>query len=193
MLHCGERPKPVNASPNMLIHSRRAFKRVFKAGLLWSGLILITFLIANPVILVDPASRFSSSIAYSMNYSQNDDAVKRAAYPFWQPLSWLAISITRQPTSLEPFFIQPGNYWLAIDELILPLALLGGWRLRRKHPLFALWLLTGLVFLLAWNTKWPQYILALMPPFCLSAALGLEWIASALWKLRRHQPQAPQE
>ena len=35
-----------------------------------------------------------------------------------------------------------------------------------------LWLAVGLLFLLLWNTKWPQYILILSAPLCLAAAEG---------------------
>ena len=151
--------------------------RTVRWAALWGGLTLVCFLAADPVVLADPFGHFLGSIQYSVDYSQHDYSVRQKAYPFWQPLKWLALSITRQSTTLEPFFLRPGNFWIALDELFLPLAALGAWRLARKHRTYAIWLAVGLVFLLLWNTKWPQYTLAIMPPYCLSAALGLEEIA----------------
>lgn len=160
-----------------------ALNKIIRSVLLWAGLLMISFFAANPAILADPAARFSRSVAYSVHYAQSNDEVSRAGYPFWQPLSWLSISIPRQPTRIDPFFIRPGNFWLAVDEIMLPLALVGVWRLRQKYPVFAIWLVLGLVFLLVWNTKWPQYILAILPPFCLSAALGAQWLGAWVWKI----------
>jgi 4-amino-4-deoxy-L-arabinose transferase-like glycosyltransferase len=158
------------------LQNRRS-ARIVQAGALWAGLVLVSFLLSNPVSLADPAGQLRRSFSYNISYSQSNDEVSRAGYPFWQPLSWLSVSMPRQPRRIDPFFIQPGNFWLAIDEILFPLALLGAWRLRQKYPVFAIWLIFGLLFLLAWKTKWPQYILAVLAPFCLSAALGAQWIA----------------
>ena len=169
---------------DMLLLGRLRLGRTIRWMALWSTLVLVCFLAADPVVLSDPAGHFVGSIRYSVNYSQNDYSVRNKAYPFWQPLEWLALSITRQSTALNPFFLRPGNFWIALDEIFLPLAALGAWRLSQKNRTFAIWLAVGLAFLLIWNTKWPQYTLAIMPPYCLSAALGLEQIAAWLSKRR---------
>jgi arabinogalactan oligomer/maltooligosaccharide transport system permease protein len=41
-----------------------------------------------------------------------------------------------------------------------------------------MWLAIGLVFLLLWPTKWPQYVLILLFPLCISAAEGFK---AAVW------------
>jgi hypothetical protein len=61
---------------------------------------------------------------------------------------------------------------LNVDALISVLALLGAPGLFRKQPIFFCWLATGLVFLLAWTTKWPQYTLIVLAPYSMAAAEG---------------------
>jgi hypothetical protein len=43
-----------------------------------------------------------------------------------------------------------------------------------------LWLALGLAMLLVWTTKWPQYVLILTAPLCLSAAGLIEILFKAL-------------
>lgn len=162
---------------DLLISARSSLRRLLKPGALMAAAALIAFLIANPAAMADPDGHLSRSVAYSLAY-QNDYAVRSAGYPFWQPLSWLTVSIPRQPAELKAFFTRPGDFWLALDEIILPLGLISFASLLKRQRVFAIWLAAGLAFLLTWNTKWPQYILAILPPLCLSASLGMQ----VLWE-----------
>ena len=150
----------------------------------------VFFVLGDPALWSHPLAHFYRSLTYSVHYSQSDPTVLRKDYPFWQPLAWLALSIPQQPPQLTPFFTTSGNFLLAVDSLFLPFALLGWRRMSKAHPLFGWWLVVGLAFLLAWNTKWPQYILLMLVPYCLSAAYGVglvvQFLNSAVlrWKSR---------
>ena len=61
---------------------------------------------------------------------------------------------------------------VSLDLLISLLAILGVRRLWKKQPVFAIWLIVTLGFLLVWTTKWPQYILMLTAPLTVAAAEG---------------------
>ena len=62
-------------------------------------------------------------------------------------------------------------------------------RARRSRPRWksvVRWLGLGLLFLLFWETKWPQYVLILTAPLCMAAAAGAERVGSFLMRrLRR--------
>jgi hypothetical protein len=72
------------------------------------------------------------------------------------------------------------DYFVLADSLIFILGLVGLPALFKKNmPMFC-WLLVGMIFLLLWRTKWPQYVMLVLPAFCLSAAYGFECIRSYL-------------
>ena len=64
-------------------------------------------------------------------------------------------------------------------------------RLFKRNSLFGFWLAIGMGFLLAWGTKWPQYVVTVLPPWCLSASQALSMLAiEPLARLiRRRFPQ----
>lgn len=159
---------------------RHSPKKLF-ALLSWAGLIILFFFLADPILWNNPLGHLANSLGFNLNYSQNDAIVNTKGYPFWQPLVWLSFSLPLQDTTLSPFFLRPNNFWIAIDTLFLPLAVIGLKPLFKQKPIYFLWLLIGLVFLFIWKTKWPQYILIILPPYCLSATLGIDVIRSA-WK-----------
>ena len=51
----------------------------------------------------------------------------------------------------------------------------------RRRPVWAVWTIAGLAFLLAWPTKWPQYTLVVRVPLAAMAGMGLD----ALWERER--------
>jgi hypothetical protein len=149
----------------------------------WSFLSLGFFFLLDPILWHAPLSRLAASVQFNLNYSAGQH-VQEVGYPFWQPFKWLALSIPQQPTSPTAFFVKPGDFWLPADSLVFILSLLGLPVLFRKNRLMFIWLVVGLAFLLIWNTKWPQYILIVLAPFCLSAAYGFRTILAYLLKLK---------
>lgn len=135
---------------------------------LWGLLSIGFFIIANPRLWVEPLPRLWQAISFHGEYATSD-YVRRAGFPFWQPLVWLFGSV--------PW--HPGVFLISVDVLITLLALLGFRRMWQEQPLFALWLVIAIGFLLIWLTKWPQYILILTAPLSLSAAYGFQ---VAIWQ-----------
>lgn len=162
----------------------RAFKlkspKVILQILVWGLLAVLFFFIGDPYLWSDPLGRLQQSIGFNNQFSAT-----HAVYPVWQPLLWLLLPIPQQPSIHA--FARPGNFLVLLDTLFFPLAILGIGRLARRYPLFFLWLVFGLLFLLIWPTKWPQYILLVLAPFCLSAGLGWsvlkEWLNKVFLKL----------
>ncbi len=149
----------------------------------WGGLSLAFFFVLDPVLWHAPLARLNESILFNVNYSTGDH-VASVGYPFWQPIQWLLLSIPQQPFQREAaFFSGPGDYFILADSLIFGLAVLGLPALFGKNKPMFLWLAIGLSFLLAWGTKWPQYTLLILAPFCLSAACAVDF-------LRAHLPAA---
>ncbi|MBN1485214.1 MAG: sugar ABC transporter permease [Chloroflexia bacterium] len=129
--------------------------------LAWGALALAVFLAADPYLWPDPLGRLRDSLLYHAGYAQSAE-VRRLQYPFWQPLVTLMHSV--------PW--HPGVFVVSLDLVITALAALGLGRLRQKRPLLLAWLVVALGFLLAWPTKWPQYILMLTAPLSVAAAEG---------------------
>lgn len=140
---------------------------------LWALLSVLVFWAADPYVWTSPIQHLSASLQFNIDFA-NGPAVRFTAYPRWQPIQWLLQSLPQQPQSrITAFFLQPGDFWIAIDTWILGLGAIGLPLLLRRHPDYATWLVVGLAFLLAWNTKWPQYILLVLPPLCLAAGEGV--------------------
>lgn len=136
----------------------------------WVVLAFGAFLLANPYLWPDPVGRLASSIAYHGGYATSD-AVSSTGWPAWQPLVWLMGSVP---------WNDPGTYLVTADLVITGLALLGLRATWREHRVFALWLGIGLAFLLAWPTKWPQYVLVISAPLSLAAGMGAKAILDDL-------------
>ncbi len=152
----------------------------------WGGGALVVFYAFDPYLWVNPFERLWQSLAYHGSYATSQ-YVRNAGYPFWQPLVWL--------TSSPPW--HPGAFWVSLELLYAVLAVLGFKNLWKTQRVQALWLMMALVFLLVWQTKWPQYILILTAPFSLAAAQGFRngvYKPVAAWCRRqwanlRHPPQ----
>lgn len=136
----------------------------------WGFTALALFILFDPYLWPDPIRRLQESVAFSQTYSQGG-YVDSFQYPTWQPLRWLSRPVTTFKARVIPQL--PGDFPIALDSWILWLALLGLPRLAYKRPFYALWLVVGILFLLVWTTKWPQYVLVVIAPWCLAAGEGL--------------------
>lgn len=140
--------------------------------LIWGLLAILIFFAFNPHLWNDPIGRLSESIFYHGEYAQSD-YVQRVGFPAWQQLSWLA----------GPVPWHPGVFLVTLDLYILIFAIMGFKQLWRRYRVFALWLAIAGLFLLIWPTKWPQYLLTLTAPLCMSSAEGIK--SSLFSPLRR--------
>ncbi|MCE1255754.1 MAG: hypothetical protein LWX83_19665 [Anaerolineae bacterium] len=156
---------------------------LLKPMLVWGLLAILTFVLLNPSLWETPIRHLQASLKFNYVYASSSVEEIKYDYPFWQPFLWLAQSVPNVSYKMPPFFVAPGNYLLAIDGMFLPLAILGLWALKRDYPIFFSWLILGFLFLIIWNTKWPQYIMMILPPYCLSAALAIRLIVNWLYGL----------
>jgi ABC-type sugar transport system permease subunit len=134
----------------------------------WGVLALAFFFAFNPRLWNDPVGRLSESVFYHGGYAQSEH-VRQAGFPTWQPLVWLA----------GPVPWHPGVFLLEWDFYLLVLAVFGFGAVWRKQRVMGLWLALGMLFLLLWPTKWPQYVLTLTAPLSLATAQGFE---QAIWQ-----------
>lgn len=144
--------------------ARDEVKPFFRKALLWGVLGLVIFFAANPFLWADPIQRLRESVFYHAGYSTGAAEVQNAGFPIWQPLNWLVFF---------PSIWHPDVFAFSPDLIIAIFAIFGLARLWKKERLYVLWLGFALLFLLAWPTKWPQYILTLTVPLSLAAAEGL--------------------
>ncbi len=134
----------------------------------WLVLGFVAFMVANPYLWPDPVGRLGESITYHGGYATSE-AVSDTGWPMWQPIVWLMGSVP---------FHERGTFIVAVDLFITALAVVGLRRMWNQHRVYALWLGIGLLFLLFWPTKWPQYVLLVSAPLSLAAAHGT-WIVVA--------------
>ena len=146
----------------------RSRKRLWVASL-FLGIALLTFFVLDVEVWADPIGRLLESALFHPAYSQSLQ-VQSLGLPWWQQLYYLSHSV--------PW--HPGVFLLAWDPAILALGALGLPFLARRRPVTALWLALGVLALLAWPTKWPQYTLIVTAPLCLSASAlvstALAWL-----------------
>ncbi|MEP7359525.1 MAG: hypothetical protein ABI847_19895, partial [Anaerolineales bacterium] len=143
----------------------------------WGLLAAVVFVAADPRMWVDGLGRLKASVLYHASYAESSH-VKEAGYPPWQPFVWLA----------GPVPWHPGVFVFMLDLYVSLLALFGFRRLWQRQRVMAIWLVSALVFLTLWPTKWPQYILILTAPLSLAAAEGFSqvvWEPLAGWWRRR--------
>lgn len=148
-----------------LITKQIQLKQVFVI-ISWGILAVILFFLFNPMLWPHPISRLVESVTFHMNYPSTTD-VTTYNYPFFQPIRWLSLPFRYfNPKPVSAFLFQ-------IDWLIFGLSIVGLPGLFSKNKYYFIWLIVGLLTLLVWGTKWPQYILIIMLPFCMSAEQGL--------------------
>jgi hypothetical protein len=149
----------------------------------WCTLALGVFFFFNPYLWPDPINRLSQSIQYNFDYSHSEHVIQsRSEYPFWQPFRWLF--------SFSSFYNlgPPSAFIFDVDTPIFILAMIGLPRLITKKRFYFYWLFIALIFLLAWNTKWPQYALVVLLPMSVSASEGL----ITAWSLGRKLLMSPE-
>ena len=144
----------------------------------WGLLALAVFFVADPYLWPDPVGRLAGAVSYHLAYAHSQHVLD-AGYPPWQPLIWLTESV--------PW--HPGAFLVSADLAVTVAAVGGLWRAWHRHRLYVVWLAVALLFLLAWPTKWPQYILVLTFPLAMVAADGVSavvldpirrWTSSAI-------------
>jgi hypothetical protein len=154
---------------------RSNFRHIFT----WGLVAVIFFFIFDPYLWVDSLNRLMHSITYHVDnqgrFAQTSVAHPDRTYPFWQPLRWL--ENPSQYYDLGPIAV----FRINIDLLICILAMIGLPRFFQNQKVFFCWFLIGLLFLLVWGAKWPQYTLTIMVPFSIAAGEG----AVTIWTLAR--------
>ena len=139
----------------------------------WGMLSVVVFFACDPYLWVHTLSRLQDTILFHEAHSQSD-AVTSSNLPFWQPFVWFSAPFPKfLDYTSSAFLVEP-------DSLIGLLALIGLPRLVRRQPFYFIWLATGLVSMLLWPTKWPQYTMIAIIPVCLSAAMGTGWLFDLL-------------
>jgi len=129
----------------------------------WCTLGLLVFLATDPYLWPSPLERLQGSVSYHLEFSRSF-LIRAMNLPFFMPIVWLFMWAPGHPNVIP----------IGLDPLIAVLAILGFKSLWRTRPLYAIWIVTALLFLFLWPTKWPQYVLILTFPWALAAAQGLE-------------------
>lgn len=143
--------------------------------LLYIALGLVVFIALDPALWRDPINRLWSSLFFHTQYSQSAH-VELSPYSRWyQPLLWLSRSY---PYQWHPgvFFYNPLEGLFSVDGIIFMLALAGVFLEGRKQRWIVIWMVSGVIFLILWPTKWPQYTLVVIPAFCLAGGITLRRI-----------------
>lgn len=135
----------------------------------WGIFSLASFFVFNPYLWPHPIERFLDSMRYHVKYPSTE-IVKVYDYPWWQPLRWLFHPFKYyDPRPVSAFPVQ-------IDPLIFVMAVIGLPRTYKKQLIFFMWLVIGLVTLMLWGTKWPQYVMIIVVPYSIAAAEGVATI-----------------
>lgn len=140
-------------------------KRFFRITILWGLLSLIAFFVFNPFYWPNPLERIQVTYEAVSATTTNPNVVK-ANLPIWQPLVHLSSSV--------PWFWNEEGFLFRVDGIIFIFALFGLADTWRKNRFVAIWLFVDIFILLAWRTKWAQYILVATAPLAFVAAEGVK-------------------
>ena len=132
---------------------------------LWCMLAAAVFWATNPFLWHSTLPPLFQSVRYHVDFSHGD-LVKLMNFPFFMPIIWLFEWPPWHPT-VFPF---------GPDPLIALSAILGLRSLWKRDSVYVVWIVTALVFLFIWPTKWPQYVLILTFPWSLAAAEGFRTV-----------------
>jgi hypothetical protein len=124
-------------------------------------LAVASFFLLNVTLWHDPFRRIIEALTFHANYQQGG-YVTEVGYPWYQPFVWLFKE--------TPGDWHGGIFLYDIDPFIAFFAFAGIRREWKERRWLVVWLATGLIFLLLWGTKWPQYVLTIVPAICLMAA-----------------------
>jgi hypothetical protein len=132
----------------------------------WGALSLLIFYAGNPYLWSAPISRLLDTLLFHVAFSRGAH-VQSVGYPFYQPFIWLFTSVP-----WHPFVI-----FTQLDGVTAVLGLIGLNSTWQGQRIMVIWWAVGLLFLLLWSTKWPQYILVITVPvaFCAAAGLAQLW------------------
>jgi len=133
--------------------------------LLYCAVAVAALWLLNPTLWHDPLRRLADALFFHARYSQSAH-VQQVGYPWYQPLLWISRSVPWHP---EVFF------YIGFDEIIFVLAVAGLVREWRRRRWIAVWIVTVLIVLLLWPTKWPQYTMVLIPALCMAASAAATW------------------
>lgn len=125
---------------------------------------VVTFIILNPSLWLEPVNRLISSIGFHPEYSQSF-RVQSYAYPWFQPLIFISTSVQWHP---QVFF------FFSTDEIVFYLTIFGLWFEIKDKSYTAVWFILGLSILMIWPTKWPQYTLLLSPVLAIIAGKTID-------------------
>ena len=115
----------------------------------------------NVTLWHDPFNRLVEALTFHANY-QRGDHVTEVGFPWYQPFIWLFVQ--------TPGDWHGGIFLYDIDPFIAAFAFAGIVREWKERRWLVVWLISGMIFLLLWGTKWPQYVLTIVPALCLMAA-----------------------
>jgi hypothetical protein len=165
---------PIIAAPALayllIVTQRRSWRQIASFG----GIALLTFGLLNPTLWNEPLTRLLAMGGFYTAYTQGAD-VAVAAYPWYQPLIWIGSSPAAD-------WHQAIFFYFGFDGPIFLFAIAGArtaWRDRAQHWLLV-WLVGGLLLLLLWPTRWPQYALTIVPPVCILAATAMRRLIAYL-------------
>ena len=140
--------------------------------LLFGGIAVLVFFVLDIHLWHDPLRRLIQSLTFHVQYSQGEH-VQRVGYPWYQPFIWI---FTSAPAKWHPGVF----FYNGFDGIFAVLAMLGLRREWKERKWLVIWFAAGIIFLLAWPTKWPQYALTVTPAICIMAAgsfqQGWKWI-----------------
>jgi hypothetical protein len=145
-------------------------KYLWRDLLFYLGVAVVAFLALDPALWHDPIRRLTSSVLFHAQYSLGAH-VQEVGYPWYQPLNWLSHS---WPNIWNPQIF----FFFSLDGIIFLLAVAGLYTELHKRRWNLVWILSGVLFLLVWPTKWPQYTLVVIPALCLSASSALLLVTS---------------
>jgi len=154
---------------------QKLFARRVRWMVAWAILSILAFFFLDPYLWPHPIDRLVQSITYLGQYTSSH-IVAYYHFPVWQPLKWISTPYSEFFPNTRSSFLIGWDTWIAL------LALIGIPRLFWRQSLFFIWLICGMIILLAWPTKWPQYVLIMMVPFCISTAEAVIWIINLLCK-----------
>ncbi len=152
----------------LIFHKRPRWSEL----LLYGAVAVGVFFLLNPRLWHDPIARLADMLLFHVRYSHGYN-VQRSGYPWYQPFLWLS-----RPAPWHPDVFFYGG----LDGIVFGLGAVGALLERRKRLWVDVWLLGGIIVLLLWPTKWPQYVLVVVPALCLAAAAALRF----LWGLARN-------
>lgn len=127
----------------------------------FGALAVAAFFLLNVTLWRDPFNRIMEALTYHANY-QHGELVTDVGFPWYQPFIWLFVS--------TPGDWHGGIFLYDMDPFIAAFAFAGISREWRERRWLVVWLIAGIIFLLLWGTKWPQYVLTIVPALCLMAA-----------------------